>query len=1077
MRTVSAVSVFAEPISRASGKISAAKGRYPFERERTRRLRTFRTGCLWLLLLAVSVPAVCIDRDRRLEQLYHTAWTAKDGAPGDITSLAQTTDGYLWIGTKRGLFRFDGIHFVLINTFPAEGYSAPHVLSLLAVPDGGLWIGYSRRAVSLFRNGKFTTYSKMNGFEAQVYSFARDTKGGIWAAGLTDGLLRFDGQHWKRMDAELQYSGEPIRLFHDRGGRLLAGTLGSVSVLAPGNEQFHKVADHLQVVGGFAQSTDGTIWIAETGRSVRPFPLGTEDSKTLGSEIHVGSGAILFDRSGSLWITTGGDGLRRVPYPERLNGTQIGQFSDQAEIFTQKQGLSDDYVSCILEDREGNIWTGSSGGLDRFRQSALVSLPFPTGSSGFSLSATKVGEIQVNISNRPLMRIENGRLAEQAGEISVNEGYRLPKGYAVVQSYVANPSEPMKLLAKSHAVVGTADRPKQYDAGKILGAQTRYLSEGKRFGEGTLSGVAAVTEDREGRKWWSIRAEGTYRTDSHGWTSLESLGGPGVAARAEFTDAAGHVWFGFSDSVAELTGERVHIFTSKDGLETGPVGAFAGCGSAIWIGGEKGIVLYEEGRFRPLIADGESNFPGVRGIIATVDHGLWIAADRGVIYVPKTEIEKFRATPGYRVKSRTFGFLDGLNAPIQLAAYGDLLEGKGILYFATSVGVVWVDPQRIRINTVPPPLSIESLIASGMEYQPSDAVRLPAKTSSIEIRYTAPSLSQPERVMFRYKLDRSDRDWQDVGARRDAIYTNLGPGKYVFHVKASNEDGIWNDTGATMQFVIAPAFYQTWWFRSFYTTVGIGMLWLLYRYRLKHATEELQERMGARMEERERIARELHDTLLQGFQGLVLRFQAVMKTLPSDQPAHQMMEKVLDRADEVLLEGRQSVRDIREEGTTGVELSEALLQCGEELARDHTSVFSLTVVGEARPIGPIVFNESYRIAREALINAFQHSHAIKIEVEITYNESRLCVRIRDDCESIDGAMLSKGRSGHWGLSGMRERAQKIGAQLDIWSHSGAGTEIELRIPAVVAYPGGVRESFWERLRRIAGRKSGGMEHD
>jgi signal transduction histidine kinase len=226
------------------------------------------------------------------------------------------------------------------------------------------------------------------------------------------------------------------------------------------------------------------------------------------------------------------------------------------------------------------------------------------------------------------------------------------------------------------------------------------------------------------------------------------------------------------------------------------------------------------------------------------------------------------------------------------------------------------------------------------------------------------------------------------------------------------------------------------------------------------------------MEERERIARELHDTLLQGFQGLILRFQAVMKTLPAEARARTMMEQVLDRADEVLLEGRQSVRDLREEGTSETELSEALRQCGEELAHNHGSLFGLTIVGEPKPVAPVVFNESYRIAREALINAFQHSEARKIEVEVTYLESGISLRVRDDGMGIDATTLSKGRTGHWGLSGMRERAQKIAAKVDIWSQAGAGTEIELTIPSDVAYPQKMERSLWHRIKAALARNRG-----
>jgi signal transduction histidine kinase len=244
---------------------------------------------------------------------------------------------------------------------------------------------------------------------------------------------------------------------------------------------------------------------------------------------------------------------------------------------------------------------------------------------------------------------------------------------------------------------------------------------------------------------------------------------------------------------------------------------------------------------------------------------------------------------------------------------------------------------------------------------------------------------------------------------------------------------------------------------------------MLYLVRLRQATEELQRRLGSRMEERERIARELHDTLLQGFQGLILRFQAVLKSLPADQPARYMMGEVLDRADEVMLKGRQSVRDLRERGSSITELSDALLQCGNELTAGHTSHFDMVIVGDPRPLGPIVFDEAYRIGREALINAFQHSNAPMIEAELMYTRSQVSLKVRDNGDGIDGDILSRGRAGHWGLSGMRERAHKIGGKVTIWSSPGAGTEIELTIPAKVAYFGVDPQTLWQRLKRLFGR--------
>jgi signal transduction histidine kinase len=392
------------------------------------------------------------------------------------------------------------------------------------------------------------------------------------------------------------------------------------------------------------------------------------------------------------------------------------------------------------------------------------------------------------------------------------------------------------------------------------------------------------------------------------------------------------------------------------------------------------------------------------------------------------------------------------------------MSPDGKLWFANGTVLQQIDPLHLSRNPVLPPVHIEEIVADRKEYQIQKDLPLPALTRELQISYTALSFVVPQRVQFRYRLEGWENEWQDAGTRRQAFYTNLRPGTYRFHVIACNDDGLWNDVGDVISFTIAPAYYQTRWFEFLCAAVLAVALWVIYLFRLKHATSQIQERLGARMEERERIARELHDTLLQGFQGLMLRFQAVMKTLPAEAPARTMMEQVLDRADEVLLEGRQSVKDLREEGRSDAELSEALRHCGEELAGNYTSLFSVTIVGQPKWLSPVVFKESYRIAREALINAFQHSQAQKIEAEVTYLETELSIRVRDDGIGIDPDTITKGRAGHWGLSGMRERAQKIAGKLEVWSQVGAGTEVELTIPSRIAYLQSVKQSLWQRIK-------------
>jgi len=310
----------------------------------------------------------------------------------------------------------------------------------------------------------------------------------------------------------------------------------------------------------------------------------------------------------------------------------------------------------------------------------------------------------------------------------------------------------------------------------------------------------------------------------------------------------------------------------------------------------------------------------------------------------------------------------------------------------------------------------------------------------------------PERVHFKYELEGSDSDWQDAGTRREALYTNLGPGSYTFQVIASNNDGVWNNTGAALHFMIAPAFYQTRWFDALCALAVLGTLVVLYQIRIRQVAAQARGRLEARLAERERIARELHDTLLQGIQGLIWRFQAATDRIPADVPARDMMEKSLDRADKLLAESRDRVKDLRPTAAEVADLAQALAAEGDQFAQLHPVPFRVSVQGTRRDLHPIVREEGFLIAREALGNAFRHAQARDIEAEVTYGDRALQVRVRDDGLGISSSVLQAGgRPGHFGLLGMRERAKKLGGHLDVWSKPGAGTEIDLRVPAQVAY--------------------------
>jgi signal transduction histidine kinase len=445
--------------------------------------------------------------------------------------------------------------------------------------------------------------------------------------------------------------------------------------------------------------------------------------------------------------------------------------------------------------------------------------------------------------------------------------------------------------------------------------------------------------------------------------------------------------------------------------------------------------------------------PSVSGIVAMRQGDLWLSSSEGGIRITAAEVQQLSADPDYPVHYSLFDFLDGMpGTPTAIRPLPTIAAGTdGRLWFATSNGVVWLDPQETRHNPFAPEVEVQSIVADGVRYLPATGLQLPVGTRNLQVSYTALSLSIPERVRFRYQLG-TDEPWQDAGARRAAYFTNLGPGAYSFRVTAANDDGVWNETGTAIDFTIPPAFHQTRWFYALCALAFLGTLTVLYRVRVHQVAAQVRGRLEARLAERERIARDLHDTLLQGVQGLIWRFQAATDRIPPDEPARQLMEQSLDRADKLLVESRDKVKDLRPSDREAADLAKALAAEGEQFALLHAAQFKASVEGAPRDLHPIVREEGLLIGREALSNAFSHAQARNIEIEISYGDAALHVRIRDDGRGISPGVLDAGGApGHFGLLGMRERAKKLGAHIEVWSKPGVGTEVDLRVPADVAY--------------------------
>ena len=996
--------------------------------------------CLAVALLFTSAPPA--THGQSLHQLYHRSWTVRDGAPGSVTTIAQAADGFLWLGTDNGLVRFDGESFEPYHPSSGGDLLSGYISVVTAMPEGGLWIGYQAGGVSFLQDGRITNFTQAEGLPAgSVGQFAKDMQGRVWVATLY-GLARLEGSNWHIFGPQGRYPEEhPDSVFVDSRETVWANTRVGLMFLPKGQEKL-QVADPFVFENvDIEEAPNGTVWIAASNGSVRAITTRDGKYKANGASIDVNSDGICVAKDGALWISTIGKGLLRVPYPDSLVGNHSP--SDPAvESFSERDGLTSNFGFRVIEDREGSIWVATTRGIDQFRKSVLTPVNLPQGAATYiALVADAAGRLLVG-SDR-LMRVTDGSAEVIDGAPThVECAYRDPNG-----------------------VIWLGGRNGLWHV-----SGTRFISTALPAGlSPSAHNVQAITMDRAGALWVSIVNSGVFRLNHGMWSRFGSVAElPQVPAIIELTDSAGRIWFGYTaNRIALLDATRVSIFGLSDGLDIGNVISIYDHDGEIWIGGQSGLELFEQGHFRRFQLAGSEPLRGVSGIVLAKNGDLWLNQASGVVHIAADEVAQARKDAHHQARYELLNYLDGLiSSPEQLRPVPTAVESSdGRIYFVTRGSVVWVDPANIARNTLSPPVWIRSVSVDTKLYNDVETLEFPPHAQNIEINYTAPSLLVPQRVRFRYKLEGFDKEWHDAGTRRQAFYSKLPPGTYTFRVTASNNDGLWSEAGASLVFTIPPSFTQSVLFKALCAVVVFGLLWLLYTIRLRQFTAQVKARLYERLAERTRIARELHDTLLQSFQGLLLHFQRARNLLPERAAeAIQTLDRALDGAEQAIVEGRDAIHDLRSPAAKG--LVEEITSLGEELVAKNgnkdAAQFRAVIEGTAETLDPNVHIEIFRIAREALRNAFSHSQARRIETEVAYSSNLFRLRIRDDGKGMAPDVRNRGeRIGHWGLGGMRERAERLGGKLEVWSEPGSGTEVDLRVPASIAYQSSpARNNVW-----------------
>jgi signal transduction histidine kinase/ligand-binding sensor domain-containing protein len=1013
--------------------------------ERGGRRETLRAVvCVLFSALLFAHAAGGLDPNTALTQYGHTAWRVRDGHfAGPPGAIAQTQDGFLWIGTDTGLIRFDGVK--LEPWRPPAGSSLPddRIIDLLAARDGSLWIG-TANGLAQWRAPNLMVHARVGRFG----SLLEDRRGTIWAghtrAPELPPLCRFERGDFRCFgfpdEPGLRYVGA---LHEDRRGNIWIGGAGGVCRWRPGRPECSTLGpEQLASVFLLAEDSVGTLWARTGSLGIWQLVAGrwtrwTGPPNLPGPELS--AGAIVLDRRGGFWLGTDAHGL--------LRWTQ-----DRTERFTRADGLSGDSVNYIFEDREGSLWVATSAGLDRFRDIKVATLTAQEG--------LREGDVGAVVASRDgsLWIAEPGVLI-----------HRETTGLSFYDASTGLPGlGPTSLFEDSRGRLWVG-----VDLGLAWREHGRFFQ--LRMPDGSDVGlVRTMAEDRDGNLWAAtvdpsghlvrIRDEQVLEV-----VSAERFGGALVDAIA--ADPQGGVWLGLTSSeIKRYRNGRIEAHGRVGDPSQRRIYNLLPDARGLWVVTNRGLALLRNGKLSTL--DTRSGLPcdKIEDAIWDGDGSLWLKTACGLVRVSAGELDAWARQPERRVRVLVFDAFDGAQAALSPFTPRSTKSLDGRLWFAIeSGGLQVVDPGRIASNRIPPPVQILRVVADRKDYEPEPGLRLPALTRDLEIDYTALSFIIPEKVRFRYRLEGAGGDWHDAGTRREAFFTNLKPGTYRFSVVACNNDGVWNQQGAALDFVLLPAFYQTRSFLLLCLAASAFLVWAVYRWRFRQVAARLDLQFEERLAERTRIAQDLHDTLLQGVLSASMQLHVAADELPADSAAKPRLSRVLQLMGQVIEEGRNAVRGLRTpapQPSGADDLGQALSRIPQDLGLKEPGNFRVLVEGPPQPLHPLIRDEVYRIGREALVNAFRHSGAAEIEVEIEFAARALRVLVRDDGQGIDPEVLRAGRDGHWGLSGMRERAERMGAQLKVWSRAGAGTEIELSVPGEIAFRGkpaaGLR-GWWHRL--------------
>lgn len=959
----------------------------------------------FLLLVTVGFGA---STGAPLAGFTERKWQMQDGLPEQVVqAFAQTADRYLWIGTTGGLLRFDGERFLLFDRDNTPAFHENNVFCLLVGNDNSLWIGMEGGGLLRYRDGTFRAFSSNQGLTNNfVRALLQDRRGQIWV-GTDAGLLIVDGDRLRRVDNSANLPQLAIHaIFEDRDGNIWVG--GSRLFRIKDNEATeYKLAGQGSEnrIKSIIQTSDGAMWVGTVSGLNKMVPGASSFSRV--PEI-LGTVRFLRETSeGTLWIGTIGRGLELY---------RNGQFSR----ITAPDSLPSNTLLNLFEDHENNIWIGTQGGMLRLSRTPVktISLPDSSDSDAETVYEDRNGDVWVAAVN--LFRVHDGKASP----------YSFPGISGVRIRNVFRDRE-------GALWIGTEGSGAYRQVGNRL---VHYSTK-----EGLVNNfVREFLQSRDGSIWIATD-EGVSRWTPQGFTNFEVRNGLCYfSTRSLLEDANGDMWIGTDKGISRIHNGSFVSDEVTHALSNEKIWAIhQDSEGGLWFGTRTGgLYHWRDAKLTHFTVEQGLVSNGIFELVEDSKGTLWISGPNGVSAVGRRALEAVADHPSARVPVTLYGVSDGLET-IQMCGGekpAGLLTRNGEVWFPSSKGVLTV-PTNQRETAKALPVVIDQLVADGLQMPAKEQVSLGPDNAKVEFHFGVVLLRSQERIRFRYMLDGFDQQWSEPSLSRVAYYTNLPAGRYHFRVAAFELSNPEQSVETSVEIVKAPHFYHTPWFLTL-CVLALGLLvWGIYELRLA----QVRARFQAVLKERNRLAREMHDTLIQGCASVSALLEAHSSMGKSAESNGELLEFAREQLRSTIDEAREAVWDLRQAADDGADVTPLLQKMAERVSHEFSVPIECQVAGNPFSLDPSTVHDLLMIAREALYNSARHAQPSRVHLLVSFDQTCCTVVVHDDGVGFDANAPSNGGN-HYGLIGMRERVDRLGGTFTLTSHAGTGTNVTVKIP-------------------------------